>query len=56
MLLVACARVLAAVVPAMAGSYYSVCAVGFSGVLFALKVCHLRYDVICQPLRTFRPR
>lgn len=32
------AWVAAAVSPALAGSYYSTCAVGFSGVLFALKV------------------
>jgi len=37
-LLVACARALAAAMPGMGGSYYSSCAVGFSGVLFALKV------------------
>jgi len=38
LLLVLLARALAAVAPALAGSYYSACAVGFSGVLFALKV------------------
>ena len=37
-LLVLLARSVAAAAPVFAASYYSVCAVGFSGVLFALKV------------------
>lgn len=37
----------AAASPALADTYYSTCAVGFSGVLFALKVCKWQLYIVC---------
>ncbi len=50
-LLALLARGVAAAAPAFAASCYSACAVGFSGVLFALKVGPLRtgcHRLVCR--------